>query len=203
MISYQRDGLIILCQHPPLSQQCCLSQPPPLLSRCLPHVHVGMGRGGKKAVGDICQLSSLIEELMKFTTWLLAGEPIPALTKGGPCLVFCLWNRDDFNFSVKLQLICFQASVGLFLSSKLSSSQLMPKTQYFQTRRLTSTRPSSVARGLPESLALSSPFSLIIFTVVEYSYATRSHLSWIFFLSSQQRPSGMLVFHGDTRNLMR
>lgn len=88
VISYQRDGLIILRQHPPLSQQCCLSQPPPLLSHCLPHVHVGMGRGGKKGVGDICQLSSLIEELMRFTTWLLAGEPIPALTKGGPCLLF-------------------------------------------------------------------------------------------------------------------
>ena len=135
VISYQRDGLIILCQHPQLSQQCCLSQPPQLLSHCLPHLHMGVGRGGKKAVGDIRQLSSLIKELMKFTIWLLAGEPIPALTEGGPCLFFCLWNRDDFNFSIKLQLICFQASVGLLLSSKLSSCQLMPKTEYFQTRR--------------------------------------------------------------------
>lgn len=42
--------------------------------------------GGEEAVGDICQLSSLIKEFMRFTLCLLSREPIPALTERGVCL---------------------------------------------------------------------------------------------------------------------
>lgn len=51
------------------------------LSPSVARVCVGGARGGEKAVGDICQLSSLIKELMRLTMRLLWREPIPALTK--------------------------------------------------------------------------------------------------------------------------
>lgn len=137
VISYQRGGWVILCEHPELAQRHCLSQPPHLLSHIFLICMWGWGEEGIKASGDICQLSSLIKELMRFSLWLLLREPIPALTERGLCVFFCLWNRDKFNFSIKLQLMCFQASVGLFSSSKLSSCQLMPKKECFQTRRRT------------------------------------------------------------------
>lgn len=53
----------------------------------------GLG-GGEKAVGDICELSSLIKELMRFTTWLLSREPIPALTEGGVCCSFFVFGTN-------------------------------------------------------------------------------------------------------------
>lgn len=52
----------------------------------------------------------------------------------GTSQLFCLRNQHDLKFSIKLQLMCFQASVGLFLSSKFSSWQLIPRTECFQMR---------------------------------------------------------------------
>lgn len=170
VISYQRGGLVILCKYPELAQRHCLSQPPHLLSHVFLICMWGWREEGIKAAGDICQLSSLIKELMRFSLWLLLREPIPALTERGLCVFFCLWNRDKFNFSIKLQLMCFQASVGLFSSSKLSSCQLMPKKEYFQTRRRTIQElPAGHLQWQEfyQSLANESPFSLVLFILLE------------------------------------
>lgn len=72
-----------MCKRCQLSQKQCLSRPPQLLSRCLPQLHMEGGGNRGKGSWDICQLPSLIKELMRFTLCLLSREPIPSLTEGG------------------------------------------------------------------------------------------------------------------------
>lgn len=157
VIYYQHEGFIVLCKRGQLVLAALPQQTSPVAQPLSPSVAQGWVEGEKR------QLGTFVSFLVRLKSWwgslfgCFEENRFRHLTKEGCVLLFCLRNWHSFNFSIKLQLMCFQASVGLFLSLKFSSCQLIPRTDYFQMRRWTSTRPSSMSRAFPHSPAVLSP----------------------------------------------